>query len=250
MSAAFQGEQVIPQQQSGDTFEINQFGIGRATVEFKTPRPNLVNALTSYLYFGAPHPTFPNLLLKERRGNGENGDIMSIQCVYEGPIGDLTPEDPTPPPEYSTDISLSSEPIETHPRYTTGDFALTSTQLREVRLWFDALGDSSVNATTSIPSGWSDGQQDLAAKKLKGVTSYLRPGIIYSIDYVGGSVSSTKVNNVGKIIQDPQGAPTLTGDKSWLFVGYNWTKRGNVFSLNEKYQASGPGGWDIDLYEV
>jgi hypothetical protein len=248
MSATHIGELVEPIQQAGDTFEVNQFGIGKAVVVWKTVRSNLVNALTNYLYFGQEHPNFPNLLIKGRKGGGENGDIVFIECEYEGPIGDLDPGNPNPPPEYNTDISLSSEPIETHPRYASGEFILAPNDLRVVQLWIDALGDSALNATSSIPSGWTAGQQDLAKKKLKGITNYLRPGIVYSINYVGSSVSSSKVNGVGKIVTSPSGAPSLTDGKSWLFVGYGWTRRGNAFAIAEKYQASGPGGWDVDLY--
>jgi len=200
----------------------------------------MMDILTNQLYYGAPHPDFPQLLLTEREGSKENGKVGVINTLYEGIT--FNSGDPEPGPEYATENSQSAEPLPTNSRYAS----LTSTQLRQTQRWFDSIGTD--NQTDEIPSGWPELQQEYAGKLLKGQTSYLRPGTIHTINYIQNTRPSSKLGNMGKIVGSPNGAPELPEGQNWLMVGLGWSTKGDYFSCQEKYQASGDGGWDPDFY--
>lgn len=240
MASAQIGDTVTAHRQADERFVINRFGIGEFTLNWKFYYPRMEAILRDQLYYGAPHPDFPQLLLEDREGGRENGNIGVITTVYRGAT--FNPSDPLPAPEYNTDISLSSEPLPTNSRYKT----LTSTELRQVQKWFDSIGEE--NQGDAIPSGWRDLMQEYAGKLLKGQTSYLRPGTIHTINYISNSRPGQKLKYMGKVIGSPKGAPSLPDGQEWLMVGLGWQTKGSYFSCLEKYQASGDGGWDKDFY--
>ena len=56
------------------------------------------------------------------------------------------------------------------------------------------------------------------------------------------------LTDLGKIVSNPTGAPTLPSGQNYLMVGLSWDKEGDVYPVEESYQSSGDGGWDTDFY--
>lgn len=236
------GETVRPIRGNDETMTINQFGLANSNVKWSCIWSRLMTVLTENLYYGAEHPDFPSLCITDRSVQREPGNIAVIQATYEGITsnGDNTT---LANPEYNSDISTTSEPIETNAFFQD----LTAIQLRQVQQWFENVGANST--ITDFPSDWINLQKVLAGKKLKGQTNYLRPGIVHSIDYVSYSRPLSLVSKIGLVQNSVTNGPTLPSGQNWLFVSLTWKLSGNIYSVNEKYQASGPGGWDPDFYK-
>jgi len=243
MSEAIQiGETVRPIRGNDEAMTVNRFGLANASVKWSCIWSRLMTVLNENLYYNAPHPDFPNLLIQDRQVAREPGNIATITAQYQGPTF-AEGSGALPGPEYNSDISMSSEPIETNAFFQD----LTAVQLRQVQQWFENVGANST--ITAFPGDWVKLQKLLAGKKLKGQTNYLRPGIIHSIDYVSYSRPLSLVSRIGLVQTSVTNGPTLPSGQNWLFTSLTWKLAGAIYSVNEKYQASGPGGWDPDFYK-
>lgn len=139
-----------------------------------------------------------------------------------------------------------TEPIETFAS-TDDDYnfaSLSADELKEVR---DAVAD--VGSSTVAPP-ISGKKFNLYRLLVKGVTSYLAPSV--TMRYIYTSTSVPSMANIMKTIDNPTNAPALPGGGNWLFTNLTYTivydGTSSRYRVTEEYLASGPGGWDSNLY--
>lgn len=183
---------------------------------------------------------FPFALMVGAEGEREDAGRCRLVCTFKGLTADFRQpgsSNYTFGPGESAELiaTTSEEPIETHPKYS----GLSAEDLAAVRKYCD-------NPTGSAPLGDNETAQKLIEKKLKGIESYLAPALTYRITYPS-SIPVASVAGVGKI-DTPPGAPTLTGDQNWIFLGATSRRQGGAYETSREWRASGLGGWDVDLY--
>lgn len=135
-----------------------------------------------------------------------------------------------------------TEPIET---FSSGneayDFAsLSSASVKSVK--------DAVNADGTAPT--SGAALNLYKLLLQGVTSYLAPSVVMRFTWVSSSPPS--LVNLMKTFT-PAGAPDLPENGNWLFTNCSYVleikQDGTAqYRITEEYTASGPGGWNPDIY--
>jgi hypothetical protein len=135
-----------------------------------------------------------------------------------------------------------TEPIETfsssEEQYNFAD--LSSASIKAVK--------DAVNADAEAPT--SGAELNLYRLLLQGVTSYLAPSTVMRFTFVSSSPPS--LVNLMKTIT-PVGAPDLPGGGNWLFTNCSYVlevdQSGDPqYRITEEYTASGPGGWNANIY--
>jgi hypothetical protein len=156
-------------------------------------------------------------------------------------------------PIYETIISLSEDPIDTHKEFVT-KIGGKPTAPKNGAIFRNADGDRT-DGITPAPSdkGWVfdsfalivGGQKNRKAK----VEAYLNPSkIIFRKTWM--SLRKPGTNKAGKLDTPPSSGdpPNLTGGANWLNMGITSVREGNIYHNTEEWMASGPGGWDPDIY--
>jgi hypothetical protein len=163
-----------------------------------------------------------------------------LECTYKGMTADFQ----APGGDgsfgagatYELIATTGEEPIETHPNYD----GLTTSQLATIKAYVD-------NPEGNPPLSPVPAAQELIAKKLKGVDSYLCATQTFRVTYASAS-SPASVAGVGLIGDPPPQAPNLSAGQTWLLTGYNARRQGGAYEVSVEWRASGPAGWDTDLY--
>lgn len=139
-----------------------------------------------------------------------------------------------------------TEPIETFSSSESAyDFAsLSSATIKAVK--------DAVNGDGTPPS--SGAELNLYRLLLQGVTSYLAPSVI--IRYTWVSDFPPSLVNLMKTFT-PNGAPDLPENANWLFTNCSYVLELDPaddadppyrYRITEEYTASGPGGWNPNIY--
>lgn len=148
-----------------------------------------------------------------------------------------------PQPTYSMDVSLSDEPLLAHKK-------------------FESVPDKERDALVLIFQGHTNDPEDdsllkdkitstaglLALSKFKkGITGTKEPTVIWTERSTVKSLAG--LGGIGKI-DTPPGGPPSAGGRSWLNIGLTAQQSDdlNSFDQQKKWELSGPGGWDTDLY--
>lgn len=196
---------------------------------------------------GDEHPDFDYLIAEEVSVTEEEGKWMKIEVTYYGALGTGGTEadiEAANPPEYTRDITLSEEPLETHPRYVD---ALAVDDIREaVELAKNPPKEEDGTLQAVDQTGWDALKVELYELLQGGQESYREPRLVYRKRWV--STSDPGATNAGKI-QTPDGTPpTLPAGYNWLNAGERSTQRGNIYENEVIWESSGRGGWNTDLY--
>lgn len=224
---------IYGKQQAEINLNVDATGAADCTTTVKFPWDQVFTYLPTPL---TPHPLFTNLLSYEFKVARENANYGSATTTYRG----IGVEDPTLFTQEDFSLTATSEPIETHPlfAYPPATPPVTPSDINTINLALE-------NHTT--PVGLSSAAQTLYNKKIRGIDSFLRVGAIFRRSYIQAPAALIDYTGVGYIASPPD-APILPTIQNYLFVGFSWRNAAGVRSITEEYQASGLGGWDVDLY--
>lgn len=215
-------------------------GTGVARLSYKCKWEKINDFLPTPLQ---PHPVFSDLLLYEFAIQREPGDIGRYDCVFMGVLA----ADPTLLAQYDVSSATSTEPIETHPRfsYPPGDPPVTATQLATIQQALD---------TNTQPTGLTGAALMLYEKRRRGIDSFLRVGTVVRKSYCLKPDDTTALFAqyalTGKIVDlnDPN-FPSPPVGQNYIATGTSWRKQAGVITVTEESLLSGLGGWDTDLYD-
>ena len=193
------------------------------------------------------HPDFPFLLCDDVQVTGEEKGWCKIEARYYGALStsDSTSINEDNPPEYSLDLSVSEEPLETHPRYVDN---LTVAEIQEaVDKATNPPKDKAGELKVVDQAGWGAGKIELYDFLRGGLVSYRDPKVSWSESWVDDEMPN--LNKIGEIVANPAGnPPALAAGRNWLLTGIKMVPRGGIFECSKVYEASGRGGWKTVLY--
>jgi hypothetical protein len=201
--------------------------------------------------WGHHHPVWSSMRAFRSSMKIEGPWVFST-IEYSGPSPFSVPfVDALSEPIYETVIGLSEDPIDTHPHFVELIGGTPSSPLNGAR-FVDMEGKpADASRPASSNEGWvfdsfaliHNGKKNPKAK----VTSYLNPT---KITYRKTWASKTRpnINNAGKIGTPPGNPPPLPGSAEWMNMGITSSKNGHIYNNTEEWMASGPNGWDKDIY--
>lgn len=220
-------------------------GSAEAVMKYRVPWDQIFSYVPTALQ---PHPVFSALLYYDGNAVKEEGGMGNLTNHYRG----IYASNPYGFTQYDGAISTTAEPIETAPIFagppgTNPDTAPVTRN--DIAIVGNALANNtpptSVDALLSGPKAIT-----YYNKKLRGIDSFYRTGFVWRRHFCAGEVPSY-TNLVGFIVippTTPQAPPDPPPGQNYLFTGIGWRQQGGVVTIDEEYQLSGPGGWDIDLY--
>lgn len=226
--------------QPGYSVEIDKEGRWTATQVFLCHRDWAVKLMPRP---GTLHPEIPFIAVAQASAQFTEGDLAEITCHYAG-AEERDEEDEKANATHTMGLSLSEEPLLTHPRYDE----LESDELEALKAII--AGKEKDDAGTA----WKDkieselGKEALA-KIMRGQTSYYSPKVTWRESWVRDSAAkAAELNKIGEIDEPSGPAPALAANRNWLRNGVTQTQEGKSFRLEIEWLASDRGGWDPDIY--
>lgn len=231
-------------------------GSAEATMKYRVPWDNLFSYVPQALQ---PHPVFPALKYYDGEASKEDGKMGNLVNRYRGIWGG----NPFAFMQVDGQISTTAEPLETAPVFAGrpgDDPDHTPVTRNDIAVVGNALANN-ITPPSSVDAQLSGSAAKLYyTKKLRGIDSFFRVGFVMRRHYVSDSVPEY-VSQVGYIVDPndffPAGAPANAAtpppqdpDQNYLFSGISYRIQGGLVTIDEEYQLSGPGGWDITLYTL
>ena len=146
---------------------------------------------------------------------------------------------------FEFDVSMSEDPIESHPNF---DSIAQKYGWDEVERMFPKY------APGSTSSGGALNKQSTAKKNpLYGTESYLAVGAVFRKTYAGRVIPGGVLRGIGSIVERPPDIgqfqmPTTGSKRNWLKLAPKIRRRGNSVEVTEEWMLSGPNGWNKDIY--
>lgn len=155
-----------------------------------------------------------------------SGEFVVVTTQLEG-AGNSDNESPF---QQESIGSISEEPIQTHPNFSSILAAAGETGVK-----FDD-SNNFVGFTKSATGG------------LCGVQSYLSPTLSYRRTFT--TTTTPSLVNVGKIYASDAltDFPVVTSGASWLLTSISFVSKSGVLNVNEDYRASDSKGWNPYIY--
>jgi hypothetical protein len=197
---------------------------------------------------GSEHPDLKRLYLQKMEANRVPGAQVEVSLTYLN--FDETVEYPGrkagPIVRYGMEISVSDEPLLTHPEFQNLD------EKEQMAL------QNMINGTLEKPDGtlWeNDITSDTDALDLvkQGITSWRCPRLIWVQSFTvktSNFNTASATNGMGKIDAPPGGAPS-GGSRNYMYIGATATptEDGNFLNIEKRWELSGPRGWNETLYQ-
>ena len=208
------------------------FHIDRASAAEFAPRP------------GAAHPDFPWMTIDSTDIQFPEGDIAEVTCHYAGAEPQDSVEDEKANAVYSTDLSISEEPLLANSRYDS-----LSSDERKALIGIAAGREKDADGKVLRDEISSALGLEVLEKFDRGQTSYYSPKIVWRERWVRDTpLAAAELNDIGKIDTPSGPAPELAGDRNWLHNGATQEQDGSSYTLELSWLASDKGGWDPDIY--
>jgi hypothetical protein len=252
MSVKTIGEKTVLILQPDQSVTQGPDGSVQAKLSYKCPWGKIAKFVPRPLQ---KHPIFPQLLLFEFNTVREPGDIGRFDLIYRGVL--LKPEDLAKLNQEEAAQTVSTEPIETNPRYAGVRDAngawpasppVTSAELGAINR---ALSAGTVYTSANARA------VELFTRKLRGLDSYYRVGTTYRNNYVLSTAPSAanwaatgKIWDTALMKKIFPNAPVAPTGQNYLMTGLSWRKSGGMFAISQEFQLSGRGGWDQVLYDT
>lgn len=219
--------------QLAETFQTDRYGVDTIQLTDKIPDERFPQDVLADF---APHPRFGNMALSKRSGTRQEPGFWTVTYTFEGFLEKI------PDPTYELTTSLSTEPIQTHPNFTT-TIAGTPNNRQNGAIFVDPDTGFDSEASNAI---WKEFDSSGTPNKA-GVDSYLSPGAEWKetkFQYTRPS----GIRNVGTIDSPSGNAPTVSG-RDWLAWAESYVRRGAVYQVTSVWKLSGRNGWDTDIYD-
>ena len=200
---------------------------------------------------GAKHPIFGGLGMESRKLSLKGAHAIA-ECNYAGvTINGRPGVDPTI--TYELTVGLSEEPIETHPKFVT---TLGGTPKNPGNGAIFRHAGTGALAYEGAPAPTDDGYVFDSFAPIYGgaqnpfakVSAYLDSCAMTWRRTSVSPVSTSSVSKAGKIDTPSGNPPKLATGRNWLNMGVTQTQRGAAFVSSEEWRASGPNGWNADIY--
>lgn len=239
------------EEQPGTTVTLQRDGLATVVATFGFDWAAIGDALQAVV--GSVHPRFTWAGFQAGRLVEEPGELAMLQVTYQGdPTGsnfEFDPELPEPaidPPRFSLSWMESEEPILTAERYRDIDAGEKAAVLAII-----SSGD--LDAQNAEGQKWretvtSSLGQEVLNKIADGTTGVKVPRLVWRAGYTSDTIPRAAFRRRGKILPPWGPAPTFTDGTNWRLAGGEIVQAGSTNTIDLVWEASGPGGWDPDLY--
>jgi len=179
----------------------------------------------------------------------QKGDLELLDVTYEGPAdgGGSTSTDTQGTALFEPVTTLSrvskQEPLDTHPNFDGSSTSIVG----------EACDNDGQSEDPEIIIRDSDGafkriSNTAVDASLRGASSYLAPGAEYTVRYADNS--KPPLSSVGKVVENlPLDGPDVSGDFNWLLISVDFTQKGEIYEVTERYLLSGPNGYADSIYD-
>lgn len=196
------------------------------------------------------HPFMPGMYLETKAISGEKAGWVKVTGTYKGIPGleageSVDPGDTAPEVRYRLSIGYSEDPIQTNPEFDGVSDALKQmiTEAAE-----NPKIDADGNVVEPDTAAWGASGLLLYDLLRSGVKSYRVPRPTWSKSWVTDSPPAN-LNDVGKRFLAAPEAPAVAGGRDWLCTGVTFEKQGLLYTNEQNWELSGPGGWIDELYD-
>ena len=232
------------QETVGSQVTVGEDGISSATVEYFCTHGSAVSAANAM----TRHPDYAYLIRKNIRVTFEEGGLAKISATFEGVSpqarGGTGGSGGSTTPKYSIKSTVSSEPIQQHPRFD--NFIVPE----QTGASFKKVGEE---------AGQFLGFKELdtvTQKLFYGTKSYLAPSVVFQETIVyerAGGLSTTAKSNLSKLgkIDTPPNVEnyiTVPNGCNWLLIGADAEQIGLGYKITRQWKLSTPGGWNEWIY--
>lgn len=165
---------------------------------------------------------------------------------YEGVI------DPSADLEFELDITMTNEPIETHPNFEELNRVFGPYQPL-TRLWPRVPPKDTSEAGLAA----ANDPKVRATNPMFGITSFLSPSATYRLTRTRLDIGESALEDIGTIVQPPhigEAFPELDSwvrnqsTRTWLKLAPRIRKHGKAITITEEYMLSGWRGWIEEVY--
>ena len=176
--------------QPGYSVQIDKEGKWTATQVFLCHRNSAVALMPRP---GTPHPEIPFITISQVSANIEEADLAEIVCTYTG-AEEKDEEDEKANAIYTMGLSLSEEPILSHPRYKD----LDGKERENIQLILSGKekDDEGNKLRDKVES---DLGKEVLGKIDRGQTSYYSPRVVWRESWVRDKpANSSELNDIGQ----------------------------------------------------
>jgi hypothetical protein len=192
---------------------------------------------------GTRHPEVSFITVSNVTATFTEGDLTEIVCQYAG-AEEKKAEDEKANAVYTMGLSLSEEPLLSHPRYKD----LPQSEREAIQL-IQSGKDKDDQGNKLRDKVESERGVEALAKIDRGQTSYYSPRVTWRESWVRDKpATAAELNDIGNIATPTGPAPELAGGRNWLKNGLTQAQDGNAFRLENEWLASDRGGWDAQIY--
>lgn len=198
---------------------------------------------------GSAHPDLPGLVLVEIDAIRAEGSRITVRLKYE---------------TYSSTATYPGRPASEEPVKRYDGEIFTGEEILQANKYFADLTDVEREAVQNVINGTElkengerykdDLKSELALKALekirKGVTHYLEPGLVWVERFNTANLSDVQITKVGEVMDPPGPRPDPGENRDYLYLGANLknSEDGTSWEVERRWQLSGKGKWDPDLY--
>ena len=171
------------------------------------------------------------LPIVDRSATQDNGDWV-LTLTYEGVKPGATVEE-----TFELDGGTSEDPIESHPDWEA------------LKKKYKAIMDGEKF------DGWPamvNTEYGKVKNPMLGVSAFLNTSAVWRRGFGDMNFPADLLRELG-CVDRPRGKiqpPSLPEGRNWLKRSIKATWRGNIWTINEEWLASGRGGWNRDIYKV
>lgn len=197
------------------------------------------------------------------------GDTAVVTCKYTG-LQSAEYEgggfDPNAVGVYTKGLNIStvSEPVETLKKYRDNLSLLEKQYVAEFKEGKLKISKVVASKITQLVTQVDDLEtrfievpdnsefQELLTVINDGVEEVLVPKPVYTYSYNSRSEpTSSELNDVGKVSNNPPRAPSVGGGRNWLLQGitFDYDPSIRIYKITQEWLLSGEGGWDERIYE-
>jgi hypothetical protein len=227
--------------QPGYSVQIDKEGKWTATQIFLCHRSSAVALMPRP---GTVHPEINFIQVSQVTASFTEGDLAEIVCQYAG-AEEKEEADEKNNAVYSMGLSLSEEPLLSHPRYKD-----LEDKEREAIQLIQSGKDKDDQGNKLRDKIESELGTEVLGKIERGQTSYYSPRVTWRESWVRDRpAKSSDLNDIGNISEPSGEVPELAGGRNWLLNGVSQSQEGKSFRIEMEWLASDRGGWDEDIYQ-
>jgi hypothetical protein len=229
------------------TIEFDEEAIVSGTLNYRVHWDNAVGLVAGF----KNHPDFPFMTRKSATITRGEALWATVSIKFEGVSEETT--------KYAARGSTSTEPIETHPEFSTfaGKWYDASTWSNGAEFIKKGQKDQGkfLGFRLKEPEGSGGGSDSSDANKKAGVKSYLEGGMMFRETRTvkedsNGNRQSAGMEALGYIDEPPEVSTfvDVPSGRDWLLVTCNIEQVGEGLKITKEWRLSGRNGWDADIY--